>query len=105
WLGIEDFTDGADTGLSEMRHESVQELARVLEIAGMKFEPGINVWSDQPGPDRALMIGGIAGAKIAIVLGFVVFVIGRERSQSNRRQQLRARYVQHRGPARFIQDR
>src|SRR6476469_4532507 len=64
-LSIEDFTDRADPRFIEMGGKPVQKRARLLKLVRMNFQPGINEWSDQPGPDRSLVIGRVAGLKIA----------------------------------------
>ena len=74
-FGVENFADGSDASLSQMRLEAVQEFAGAFQIAGMNFEPGIDERPDQPGPHRPLMIGGVAGAEVAVVLRLVVLVI------------------------------
>ena len=42
-------------------------------------------------PDRALVVGGVARAQVAVVVRLVVGVAGRERAQADRRQQALAR--------------
>ena len=34
-------------------------------VVGMDLEPGVNEGSDQPGPDGALMVSGVASAQVA----------------------------------------
>ena len=46
--------------------------------------------ADQPGPDGALMVGGVAGAQIAVVLGLVVGM-ARARASAGRRASAAAR--------------
>src|SRR5438105_2449075 len=58
-LGVEDFADGADAGLAQVGPEALQEGPRAGALTRMELEPGVDVGSDEPGPDRALVIGGV----------------------------------------------
>ena len=60
-------------------------------VVGMHLEPGVDEGADQPAPHRALVIGRVARAQVAVVARLVVGVAGRERAQADRREQLRAR--------------
>ena len=44
----------------EMRVEPVEQRARAGAIVRVDLQPGVDERADQPGPDRALMIGGVA---------------------------------------------
>src|SRR5271165_457321 len=74
-LGVENFADGPNASVSQVWLKTIQELASACQIAAVNLKPGINERSDQPGPHRALMVGGIARAKVAVVLWLVVLVI------------------------------
>src|SRR6266481_127541 len=65
WLRIEDFADRADAGFGEMRLKAVEEMPRRFAIIGVDLEPGIDERTNQPGPHRSLVIGGIAGTHVA----------------------------------------
>ena len=56
-------------------------------VVGVDLQPGVDERADQPGPDGALVIGGVAGAQVAVVVGLVVRVARRERAQADGRQQ------------------
>src|ERR1019366_7579749 len=71
-LGVEDFADRADAGGSQLGAETVEEGECACGIARVHFQPGIDEGADQPGPDRALVIGGVAGAEVAIVRFLVI---------------------------------
>jgi hypothetical protein len=43
--------------------KAVEEVAGGGEIVGMDPEPGVDEGADQPAPDRALVVGGVAGAE------------------------------------------
>ena len=45
-----------------MDRESFKKFAAGGTIVRMNFEPRVDEWPDQPGPDRALMIRAVAGA-------------------------------------------
>src|SRR4051812_47475322 len=77
-LGVEDFADRADAGGAELGAETVEEGQRAGVIARMHFQPRIDEGADQPAPDRALVIGGVAGAKIAVVRFLVVGIAARQ---------------------------
>src|ERR1043165_4664247 len=69
----------------------------------MDSEPGVNERADEPGPDRALMIGRVARLQVAVVGRLELRVFGRERAQADGRQKLRARDFEHRLPARLVE--
>src|SRR5438270_12298530 len=49
----------------------------------------VDVRPEKPGPDCALVVGGVARTRIANETAAVARIIRRQRSQSDRRQQLR----------------
>ena len=59
-------------------NERVDEAESACIVAGVHFQPGVEERSDEPGPDRTLMIGGVACAKIAVICRLVGRMIGRE---------------------------
>ena len=59
----------------------------------MHLEPGVDERADQPGPHRALVIGRVARAQVAVVVRLVVGIARRERAQADRRQQAFAHHV------------
>src|SRR5688500_11531553 len=71
----------------------------------MSLQPRIDERSDEPGPHRALVIGGIARTKIAVILRFVVGMIWGERAQADRGRELPANDSEHRFPPVALQDR
>src|SRR5687768_12848002 len=82
-LRIEDLADRSDAAFVQMRNESVEEPPGLRAFVGMYFEPCIHERPDQPGPDGALMIGGVPRTKIPIVPRLVIFVTATERPQPN----------------------
>ena len=56
-------------------------------VVRMDAEPGVDERPDQPGPDRSLVIGGVAGPQVAEVLRLVIGMARRQRPQADRRQQ------------------
>src|ERR1051325_11430171 len=91
--GVEDFADGADAGLVQVRREAFQELARARAVFGVGLEPSVYEGADEPSPDRALMVGGVARLEVAVVGRLEVGVVGRERAEADGRQELFARDV------------
>src|SRR5580658_10311147 len=53
------------------------------------LEPGVDIGTDKPCPDGALVIREVSGAKIAEVLGLIVEMIRSQRSQAHGGQQAR----------------
>ena len=96
---VEDLADRADAGLVEVRDEAVEEAPRARAVLGMHLEPRVDERADEPRPDGALVIRGIARAEIAVVGRLEVGMIGRERAQADGRHELRARDVDHRAPS------
>ena len=72
---------------------------------GMHFQPRIDERSDEPRPDRALVIGAVSGAKVAAVDRFVIRMVRRERTKPDRGKQFALGDVDHRFPARLVQHR
>src|SRR6185437_13722247 len=67
-LGVEDFADGTDALLVQVRHQALQKPPRLRGMPGVQFQPGVDVGTDQPRPYRALMIGGVARTQVAVIL-------------------------------------
>src|SRR3712207_7178918 len=53
------------------------------------FEVGVDEGADEPAPDRALMVGGVARTKVAVVGRLELGVVGRERAQAEDRKSTR----------------
>ena len=82
----------ADAGLVEMRRGSRPGTgARPAARSGCVLHPRVDERADQPGPDRALVVGAVARAQIAVVRRLVVGMSGIERAQADRREQPRVR--------------
>src|SRR5581483_3435692 len=75
-----------------------------LEIVGMNLEPSIDERSNQPRPDSALMIRRITGAKVAIVARLEVSFARCKRTKTYRSQQSLFDDIQHRRPAKLIEN-
>ena len=65
---------------------SVSSSSLAPRSIGMTLQPGLDEMSHQPGPDRALVVGGVAGAEVAEVSRLVVRMIRRKRAQADGRQ-------------------
>ncbi len=68
-------------------------------------QPRLDEWPDQPGPDRALVIGRIAFLWAAAVSRDVIGVLARQRTQAERRQQFRLDQIDNTARSRAIQHR
>src|SRR5947209_19121277 len=97
--GVEDLADRADARLVQVRDEAFQKLARARAVFRVDFEPRVNERADEPGPDRALVVGGVARLQVAVVGRLELRVVGRERAQADGRQELLPRDFEHRLPA------
>ena len=45
---------------------------RLRVLSGMELQPRIDIRTNEPAPNRALMIGRIARAQVAIIIGFCI---------------------------------
>src|SRR5205085_11970926 len=61
-------------------------------------------WTDQPGPDGALMVGRVARAQIAVILCFVIRMAGSKAAQPVWRHQLLLHDVEDLFPPRRFQN-
>src|SRR5579885_3320170 len=77
---IEDLADRAEAERIQRRDAAVEIAARAGEIIGMELEPGVDPRTDQPRPDRALMVRRVARPEIAEVARLIVRLARRERS-------------------------
>ena len=83
--------------------KSFQEPASIGSIVWVNLKPCINEGTDQPSPNRTLMIRGISRAKITIIPRFVVGFARSKRSQPDGSEQSLFRNIDHRAPTRFVQ--
>src|SRR2546423_11571673 len=88
-----------------MDRESFKKFAAGGTIMRMDFEPRVNKRTDEPGPDRALMIRAVAGAQIAGVNRLVIGTIRGKRAQTDRRHQFLLYDLQNRFPMFCIEHR
>src|SRR5215208_3960259 len=71
-LSIEHFADRADARLVQMWNKPVQQTPCSRAIFRMHFQPRFDERSDQPRPNRSLVISRVARAKIAVIFCFVI---------------------------------
>src|SRR5215470_12491943 len=77
---IEDLADRAEPGIEEMvAHRGKPRQRRLGTAVDAVFRQG--VMSEEPGPYRALMIGGVAMQRITGVIRLVLGVLRRQRTQ------------------------
>src|SRR5437016_2875155 len=62
-LRVKNLADRADASLAEMADKTLQEVPCFTPPVGMDLEPGVDKGADQPGPDRALVIGRVSRAE------------------------------------------
>ena len=86
-----------------MAAKAGKKIAGHLRFVRMHFQPGIDKRSDQPGPDGALMIGGVAGSRSPSYFGLIVWLARSQRAQSHGREQPLDHVADHRGPAGLIE--
>src|SRR5207302_9092895 len=84
---VKDLADRTDAVVAQMDWESLKKFARRRPIVRMNFEPSVDEWPDQPGPNRSLMIGAIARTQIARINWFVIGTVWRKCPQADRRNQ------------------
>ena len=80
WVAFEYLRYAAETRVAEMVLERSQQHQRCMAIA-VNTPVCLDIRSDQPGPDRTLVIGSIAACRIATVRTLISGVIRTERSQ------------------------
>src|SRR5262245_39237232 len=80
-FGIEDFADRPETRLVQMSRQSIEKPSRGRHVVRIGFDPGIDKWTDEPGPYGPLMIGRVARPQIAVVRRLVVRIAGRQGTQ------------------------
>jgi hypothetical protein len=51
--------------------KAVQEAPSSSVVVRVDLEPGVNKGAYEPGPNRALVIGCVAGAQVAVVAGLI----------------------------------
>ena len=71
----------------------------------MHFQPGVDEGSDQPGPNRALMIRAISRAKVSTVERLVIRMVRRKRTKADWREQFALGHINYRFPVRLVQHR
>src|SRR5690349_5268100 len=90
-IGVSDFRDLPECSHAEMFFECFQQesgLTARLPAPLVDFDIGRNVGTDQPGPHRSLMIGGIPLNNAAFIAWPIARVPGRQASQAERSEQL-----------------
>ena len=97
-FGVEDFADRAQRGLVQMWAEGFEKVPGAPAVIGMDLEPGVDERADQPGPDRALVVGRVPGPQVSEIARLVVRLAGRQRPQADRGQKPLGGQLQHRLP-------
>jgi hypothetical protein len=75
-LGVEDLADRSGARIAQMDGVGLHEIVRGAAGGGVDLEPRVDIRTDEPRPDGALMVGGVAGAEVAVVLRLVRRVAG-----------------------------
>ena len=84
--------------------KAVQQALGSSVVVWVDLEPRINERTNEPGPDRALVISCVAGAQVAVVTRLVIRMVRRQRPQADRREQALLHDLEHRLPARWGKD-
>src|SRR5690348_14997095 len=66
-LRIENLADRPDASFAEMIPEPRKQRVGAVAVLRMHLEPGIDIWTDQPGPYRALVIRGVSRSEITVI--------------------------------------
>src|SRR6185369_13672000 len=85
--------------------ETPQELSRNGPIFRMNLDRRVNDRTDQPAPNRSLMVSSIASTKVAIISRFVIGMSRRQRTQTDWRQKSLGHDLEDGRPARPIEHR
>src|SRR5262249_37090259 len=86
-LGVKDLAYRSDPCRAQRGIETCKEGSGFSEIARMDSQPRIYERPDEPGPDRALMVSGIARSKIAIIFRLVIRITRIKSAKSQGREQ------------------
>src|SRR5215831_18281062 len=101
-LAVHDFADASDAGLIQMRSKTFKQCQGVSGVAVYPvMRQGIG--TEEPRPDGALVIAGIALAGVARVTVRVARVGGRKAPQANRGQKLPCAHIDDRPRALCIE--
>src|SRR4029077_16505710 len=73
--------------IAQVHRERFKKFSSGRTIMRMNFQPSVDEWPDQPGPNRTLMISAVARSEIATVNWFIIWIVGREGAQANWRDQ------------------
>src|SRR6185437_10659196 len=98
---VEDFADRAEAGIGEVPGDSFERALRRGRVA-VNAVMGERVGAEQPGPDRALVIGAVAVPDAAAAARAKPGRTRRQRAQAERRHQRGAR-VEHGALRRWIE--
>ena len=86
WLGVGDFRNVAEAGFLKMREDWRQKLAARLAFGFVRIaantHPRLDERTNQPRPDRALVIGAVALAHASSVMRCVARFARCERTQA-----------------------
>src|SRR5690349_4651874 len=91
-LGVRDLRDVSQSRLIETENQRVEKAtARCSPRCGrvtVHPQPRIDERSEEPGPGGALVIGGVAGGLVSRIARMIVGIVGGERAQPERREEL-----------------
>src|SRR4051812_36040530 len=77
---VKNFGNGPHAGFTKVGVEPAEEVPAFALSIRIGSQPGIDKRTDQPAPDRSLMIGGIARPQVARIDRFVIRMTGSERA-------------------------
>ncbi len=102
---VEDFADRANAIVAQMDRESCKKFTRGGAVVRMNFQPRVDKRTDQPRPNRALMICAIAGPQVSGIDLLLIGTLRRKRAQAYRREHFFFHNFQHGFPMDCIEDR
>src|SRR6266571_9514253 len=65
FVRIKNFADCAKSIIAQVDRESFEKFTGASLVVRVNFQPGVDERSDQPCPDRALVISAVARAEVA----------------------------------------
>src|SRR5207248_5890579 len=77
------FTDRTQTGIPKMLHKRLKDITYSSAVF-VNGKVDINIWTNQPLPDRSPVIGAITLLLISVIVIAVRWIIGTDRSQPER---------------------
>src|SRR5688572_5312011 len=88
-----------------MVEEPGEVFPRRFRLARIRLNPGVNEWSNQPPPDRSLVVRAVARTQVAVVARLVIRMLRIERPQPDWRQQPAFHRIEYCAPTGLVEHR